>query len=150
MATALSRTFEADPDRMWGAVIKIANASGYTIKETNAAAKQLVYKASGGGWAWGQIVTVSVTGVDETETVVTVRAQAEGQATLTEGGQQRKLIGFLFDKLEEKFPLSENQKQIANAPGTSGCFGMAFLLVSAAGCIGLTAAAFLVAIISHS
>lgn len=132
MATAQSKTFQADPDKVWGAVVKIANGAGYTIKETNAAAKQIVYKASGGGFAWGQLVTVSVSGVEDDETIVTVRAEAEGQATLTEGGQQRKLISFMFGQLEEKFPVSENQKQIANAPGTSGCMGMVLLLLTGA------------------
>lgn len=80
--------------------------------------------------------------VEENETIVNVRAEAEGQATLSEGGQQRKLIAFLFDKLEETFPLSANQKQIANAPGTSGCFGMV-MLVTAAG-IAFTLGTFVV------
>jgi hypothetical protein len=86
---------------------------------------------------------VSVSGVEDNETIVTVRADAEGQATLTEGGQQRKLIAFLFDKLEEIFPLSANQKQIANAPGTSGCFGILLLLVTAASCIAFSVGTFL-------
>ena len=136
MSIVQSKTFEADPDKVWVAVIRIAKGAGYTIRETNARAKQLVYQASGGVLAWSQLVTVSVSGVEEHETIVSVRAEAKWHGTLLEGGQQRRLIAFFFDKLEEvlkeKPPLSADQKQFANAPGTSGCFGMVMLLVTVA------------------
>ena len=79
-----------------------------------------------------------MSGVEENETIVTVRAEAKGKSIIGEGGQQRKLIAFLFDQLEEKFPLAANQKQIANAPVTSGCFGMLLLILTAAAGMAFT------------
>jgi hypothetical protein len=106
-------------------------AAGYPVAKTDQGAKQIVYQASGGGFAWAQNVQVSVTGVDDYESMVSVFVEAAGQATLTEGGQQRKLIAFVVDELSKKFPLCDHQPQSA-APGTSGCFGVAVLMLSAA------------------
>ena len=131
MATSQCVTFKADPDAVWGAVVKLVTGAGYAVAKTDQAAKQIVYQASGGAFAWAQDVQVSITGVDEGETMVTVLAEAAGQAALTEGGQQRKLIKFVIDELNKKFPLADNQPQPVNAPGTSGCFGMLFLIIGA-------------------
>jgi hypothetical protein len=49
MATSQSVTFKADPDKIWGAVVKLVTSAGYAIAETNQAAKQIIYRASGGG-----------------------------------------------------------------------------------------------------
>jgi hypothetical protein len=138
MATSQSVTFKADPDKVWGAVMKLVTSPGYAIAETNQAAKQIVYQASGGGWAWAQYVQVSVTGVDEGETMVTVLAEAAGQATLTEGGQQQKLIKFVIGELSKKFQLAENQRRPVHAPGTSGCAGLILVLVGGSGVAALT------------
>jgi hypothetical protein len=137
MATTQSKSFQAPPEQVWAAVIKLVTSAGYSVTETNAAARQIVYRASGGGWAWAQSVKVSVAGVAENETLVTVHAEAAEQVTLTEGGQQRKLIAFVFDALQRQFPLAAGQQNIADAPGTSGCFGGVLLLVA-----GMSAAAF--------
>jgi hypothetical protein len=128
MATSESVTFKAESDKVWSTVVKLVTGAGYAVAKTDQAAKQIVYQASGGGWAWAQNVQVSVTSLDEGETLVTVLAKSAGQATLTEGGQQRKLIAFVIDELSKKFPLVENQSQPVNAPGTSGCFGMILLI----------------------
>jgi len=136
MSTSSSVSFKAGPDKVWGSVIKLITSANYTITKTDQGAKQIVYQASGGGWAWKQEVQVSVTGIDEDETMVTVLAQATGQSTLTEGSQQRKLISFIIDSLSEKFEVAENQKSLSNVPGTSGCFGlMMLILLSAAGIV---------------
>jgi hypothetical protein len=133
MAKSQSVTFEAEADKVWGAVVKLVNAAGYAVSETNSAARQIKYSASGGGWAWGQLVTISVTGIEDNETMVTVKAESSGQASLTEGGQQSKLIQFVIDKLTEKFPVSEKQaKAVSGAPGTTGCASMVFLLAGTA------------------
>ena len=132
MATSHSVSFKASADKVWGAVVKLVTAAGYPVARTDQGAKQIVYQASGGGFAWDQNVQVSVTGVDEDETMVSILVEAAGQQTLTEGGQQRKLISFVVDELSKKFPLSDHQPQSAAAPGTSGCVGVALLLVSAA------------------
>jgi hypothetical protein len=129
MATSQSVTFKADTDNVWGAVVKLITGAGYAIAKTDQAAKQIIYQASGGGLAWRQNVQVSVTGVHEGETIVTVLAEAAGQATFTEGGQQRKLIQFVLDELAKKFEMAEHQHQPVNAPGTSGCVGMVLLLL---------------------
>jgi len=145
MAKSQSATFHADADRIWGAVVKLVSAAGYAVSETNVAAKQIKYEASGGGWAWAQRVTISVTGVGDNETMVTVKAAVAGQATLTEGGQQSKLIKFVIDKLAESFPLSENQATpIMDAPGTSGCLGMVLVLMCTGLSLCVTLAALLV------
>ena len=69
-------------------------------------------------------MTVSVTGVEDNETLVTVKAEPAGQAALTEGGQQSKLISFVIDKLTEKFPLSENQaKPVSGRPVHRAAWG---------------------------
>jgi hypothetical protein len=60
--------------------VKLVTGSGYAIAKTDQAAKQIVYQASGGGWAWAEDVQVNVTGVDEGETTVRVLAEAAGQA----------------------------------------------------------------------
>ena len=135
MATSQTVTFKADPDKVWGAVVKLVTGAGYAVAQTNQAAKQIVYQASGGGWAWAQNVQVSITGVDDGETMVTVLAEAAGQASLTEGGQQRKLIAFVLDELPSKFERADHQHQPVNAPGTSGCAGMVLLIAGA----GITA-----------
>jgi hypothetical protein len=133
VAKSQSVTVEAEAEKVWGAVVKLVNAAGYAVSETNSAARQIKYSASGGGWAWGQVVTISVTGIEDNETMVTVKAESGGQASLTEGGQQGKLIQFVIDKLTEKFPVSEQQaKAVSGAPGTSGCAGMVFLLAGTA------------------
>jgi hypothetical protein len=132
LATSHSVSFKAPPDKVWGAVVKTVTAAGYPVAKTDQGARQIIYQASGGGFAWAQNVQVSVTGVDDDETMVSVLVQAAGQQTLTEGSQQRKLISFVVDELSRKFPLSDHQPQTASAPGTSGCFGVAFLLASAA------------------
>ncbi|NBR06328.1 MAG: hypothetical protein EBT92_11205 [Planctomycetes bacterium] len=138
MSTSSSVSFKASPDKVWGAVVKLITSANYTITKTDQGARQIVYQASGGGWAWKQSVQVSVTGIDEDETMVTVMAQAAGQSTLTEGGQQRKLINFIIDSLCEKFQLAENQKSLNNVPGTSGCFGLIMLiLLGAAGIVAV-------------
>jgi hypothetical protein len=132
MAKSQSVTFEAEANKVWGAVVKLVTAAGYAVSETNTAAKQIKYSASGGGWAWAQLVTISVTGVEDNETIVTVKAESAGQASLTEGGQQSKLISFALDKLTEKFPVSENQTKATSGapgtPGTNGCAGLVLLL----------------------
>lgn len=130
MAMAHSVTYGADSTKLWGAIVKIVSSAGYTIAETNEATKQLVYKASGGGFAGAQLVTVSASKVEENETIVTVLCEAERHATLMEGGQQQKLIEFMFDQLGQQFPRAANQPQIANAPGTAGCFGMLLFLLA--------------------
>lgn len=123
MAVSESMTFEAEADRVWVTLVRLVNSAGYAVSEINAAAKQIKYQATGGGWAWAQLVTVSITGLENNETLVTVKAEAVGQATLTQGGQQRKLVEFIFIKLNEKFPLSQSQTErvTTGAPGTSGC-----------------------------
>jgi len=40
MAKSQSVTFQAEPDKVWGAVVKLVNAAGYAVSETNAAAKK--------------------------------------------------------------------------------------------------------------
>lgn len=132
MATSHSVSFKAPADKVWGAVVKLVTAAGYPVAKTDQGAKQIIYQASGGGFAWAQNVQVSVTGVDDDETMVSILVEAAGQQTLTEGGQQRKLISFVVEELSKKFPLSDHQPQAASAPGTDGCFGVALLLVSAA------------------
>src|SRR5579884_1461375 len=97
MAMAQSKTFQAGADQVWGFILKTIHGAGYVIAETDTAARRVFYKAGGGGFAWAQLVTVTVSGVAEEETIVTVRAEAEEQPTLTEGGQQRRLIQFIFD-----------------------------------------------------
>lgn len=129
MSTSSSVSFKAGPDQVWGAVIKLITSANYTITKTDQGARQIVYQASGGAWAWKQSVHVSVTGIDEDETMVTVMAQSTGQSTLTEGGQQRKLISFIIDSLKDKFPIAQNQKPLSNVPGTSGCFGLIMLIL---------------------
>jgi len=124
MATSHSVSYKASADKVWGALVKVVTAAGYPVARTDQGAKQIIYQASGGGFAWAQNVQVSVTGVDDEETMVSILVQAAGQQTLTEGGQQRKLISFVVDELSKKFPLSDHQPQIATAPGTSGCFGV--------------------------
>ncbi|MCZ2340764.1 MAG: hypothetical protein LC104_03085 [Bacteroidales bacterium] len=143
MATSQTVTYKADPDEIWRAVVKLVTRAGYAIAQTNQAAKQIVYQASGGGWAWAQNVQVSITSVDDDETMVTVLAEAAGQATFTEGGQQRKLIVFVLDELDKMFERAVHQHQPVNAPGTSGCAGM-MLLLSGAGITGLVVATQLV------
>jgi hypothetical protein len=118
MATTQSKTFQATPDQVWVAVVKLVRRAGYSIKETNAAARQLVYQASGGGWAWAQNVKVSVVGVDEGETLVTVLAEAAEKGTLTEGPQQQKLVAFVFDALKKQFSPVVERGQHAEAPGS--------------------------------
>jgi hypothetical protein len=143
MATSQSVTFQAAPGQVWPAVVKIINGAGYAVSETNAAAMQIKYKASGGGWAWGQLVTVSVAGVGDNETMVSVTAEAEGQATLTEGGQQRKLVRFIIDNLAKALPMAANQPTAVGAPGTSGCFGMLLFLIECSLCTCVAVSALL-------
>lgn len=116
------------PDKVWGAVVKLVAGAGYPVAKTDQAAKQIVYQASGGGFAWAQNVQVSVTGVDENETMVSLLVESAGQSTLTEGGQQRKLISFVVEELSKTFTLSKHQPKTAAAPGTSGCMGVSMLL----------------------
>ena len=132
MATSHSVAYKAPSDKVWGSIVKLVAASGYSVVKTDQGAKQIVYQASGGGFAWAQNVQVSVTGVDDEETLVSILVEAAGQETLTEGGQQRKLISFVVDELGKKFPFAEHQPQATAAPGTSGCAGMALLLICGA------------------
>jgi hypothetical protein len=41
----------------------------------------------------------------------------------------RSAISGVFDKLQQKFQLTAKQPAIANAPGTSGCFGAVVLVL---------------------
>jgi hypothetical protein len=124
--------FNAPADKVWGTLIKVVTAARYPIAKTDQAAKQIVYQASGGAFAWAQNVQVSVTEIEDDETMVSIVAEAAGQSTLTEGAQQQKLIAFIVEELSKKFPLAEHQPQTA-APGTSGCAGVMLLLISGLG-----------------
>lgn len=66
--------------------------------------------------------------------MVTVKAEASGQATLTEGGQQRKLINYILENLANKFQVIEDQAEPSGAPGTGGCFGFFLLIISSLSC----------------
>jgi hypothetical protein len=123
MATSHSAMLNAPADKVWGTLIKVVTAAGYPIAKTDQAAKQLVYQASGGAFAWAQNVQVSVTEIEDDETMVSILVEAAGQSTVTEGAQQQKLIAFIVEELSKKFPLAEHQPQAAAAPGTSGCAG---------------------------
>lgn len=133
MASSQAVTFKAEPDRVWGAVLKIVSAAGYTITETNAAARQIKYDASGDAWAWAQTVTVSVAGITDNETLVTVNVEAKDNWSLTEGSRQRQLIKHILDELSTQFPAVAVQPQQAGTPNTSGCFGLLLLLIGVAG-----------------
>ena len=133
MATSHSVMLNAPADKVWGTLIKVVTAAGYPIAKTDQAAKQIVYQASGGAFAWAQNVQVSVTEIEYDETMVSILAEAAGQSTLTEGAQQQKLIAFIVAELSKKFPLAEHQPQAAAAPGTSGCAGVVLLLISGIG-----------------
>lgn len=132
MATSHSVSYRAPADQVWAAVVRLVTAAGYPVARTDQAAKQIIYQASGGGFALAQNVQISVTGVEDDETMVSILVQAAGQQTLTEGGQQRKLISFVVDELSQKFPLVTQQPQVNPAPGTSGCVGIAVLVIVAA------------------
>ena len=141
MATSKSVTFKAEADKVWGAVVKLVTGAGYAVASTDQAAKQIVYRASGGVSTWEQSVQVSVTGVDECETTVIVLAEADEDSndtvhaalmTLNEGRQQRKLVEFVLDELSKKFELAETQPQVMTAPGTSGCAVMVLVLTCVA------------------
>src|SRR4051812_7725253 len=106
MATTNSVTFRADANKVWRAVLRIINEGGYALTETNAAAKQLRYDASGGPFAWGQTVTVSVAEVGDEETMVTVQVRAGGTEGFLDWRQQKKLIEFVVEELKERFPLA--------------------------------------------
>jgi hypothetical protein len=41
----------------------------------------------------------------------------------------RSAISGVFDKLQQKFQLAAKQPAIANAPGTSGCFGVVLVML---------------------
>ena len=133
MATSHSVMFNAPADKVWGTLIKVVTAAGYPIAKTDQAAKQIIYQASGGAFAWAQNVQVSVTQIEDDETMVSILAEAAGQSTMTEGAQQQKLIAFIVEELSKKFPLAEHQPQTAAAPGTSGCAGVVLLLISGIG-----------------
>jgi hypothetical protein len=64
--------------------------------------------------------------------MVTVTDRAAGAATLAQGGQQRKLVGFVLTELGKTFPVVEGQPASSTAPGTSGCLGGVVLLVAGA------------------
>ena len=132
MATSHSVSYRAPADQVWGAVVRVVTAAGYPVARTDQAAKQIIYQASGGGFAWAQNVQISVTGVEAEETMVNILVQAAGQQTLTEVGQQRKLISFVVDELSKKFSLVTRQPQVEPAPGTSGCVGIAVLVIAVA------------------
>ena len=123
MSTQLSNIYKANIDAIWKEVILIVNGSGYQIIQTNEASKSLSYRAGGGGWAWAQDVTIDLSKVEEGKTLVSFFVEAAGTATLTEGGQQKKLINFMVDQLSEKFQIDTMAQapRIANAPG-AGCF----------------------------
>lgn len=125
MGMSATKTYLAAVDEIWGTVLKIVSESGYPIARTDQAAKQIVYRASGGGWAWEQEVTVSMSGVGDGKTLVTVFVQSAGQATFTEGGQQSKLINFMLDELGKSFRLDATPIQKTTAPGTPGNSGCA-------------------------
>ena len=110
MATSHSVSYRAPADQVWAAVVRLVTAAGYPVARTDQAAKQIIYQASGGGFALAQNVQISVTGVEDDETMVSILVQAAGQQTLTEGGQQRKLISFVVDEL--------SQKRVQLGPGT--------------------------------
>lgn len=119
MAVAHSATFRAGPDRVWGVVLKVVTSAGYTVAETDNAAKRLAYVAGGGAFAFSQVVVVTVTGVGDDESLVTARAEAETYGTLMEAHQQRNLVEFLFEQLQAQLPLAAGQP--TNAPGAEGC-----------------------------
>jgi hypothetical protein len=122
MATTQSKTFQAAPDQVWVAVVKLITSAGYPVKETNAAARQLVYQASGGGWAWAQSVKVSVVGVAEGETLVTVNAEAAGQETLTEGPSSGSSSLSFSTTSSNSFPsppVSRTTRMLLAQPGAS-------------------------------
>jgi hypothetical protein len=110
-------------DRVWSSTVRLITGAGYLVVETNAGAKQIRYKATGGAFAWPQLVTVSVAPVDANEALVTVAVGAESLPSLTEGGAQRELISFVFDKLAESY-------QVENKPSQSDSGALAsFFLV---------------------
>lgn len=143
MATSGSVTLAADSNKVWGAVVRLVNAANYPIIETDQAAKQIIYRASGGGWAWAQNVQVSVTDLGEEECLVTVIAESAGQASLTEGGQQRKLVQFVIEELSKKFPLAAQQSQPVQAPGAGGCLVLLACLAGGIGVLSIVLAAVL-------
>ena len=138
MSTSSSVSFKAASDKVWGAVIKLITSANYAITKTDQGAKQIVFQASGGVWAYKQSVQVSVTGIDEDETMVTTEVHATYLPTLTQGGQQRKLINFIIDSLRKKFQLADNQKSLSYGAGASEFFGWIIItLISTAGFVGL-------------
>src|SRR5436305_2083005 len=105
MAVSNTATFRAAPDAVWRAVLKLVREAGYPLTRTDQAARQVGYQASGGAFAGAQQVEVSVCEAGEEETMVTVTAQAAGAGTLAQGGQQRKLVGFVLTELGKSFPV---------------------------------------------
>jgi hypothetical protein len=132
MAISTTATFRAAPDAVWRAVLQLVREAGYPVTGTNQAARQIQYQASGGAFAWTQEVEVSICEAGDGETMLTVTAKAAGAATLAQGGQQRKLVGFVLTELGKKFPLVEGEVSSVKAPGTSGCLGGVVLLVAGA------------------
>lgn len=130
MAVSQSATFAAEPDKVWGTVVKLVTGAGYAVVKTDRAAMHLVYQAKGGAWAWAQNVHVSVSSVDEGETMVTVFAEAAGEFSFTEGALQRKLIGWVIDELSDRFDMIAMKRPKAAAPGTSGCAGFILLFAT--------------------
>ncbi len=129
MATSNSVIYNADPDKVWGTVVKLVTTAGYAVVKTDQAAKQIVYQIPASGINWAQSIMISVTGVDANETMVTVLAESV-QFSWTEASKQKELIEYVVGELNKRFPVAPTQPQM-NAPGTtSGCMVAFSLLLS--------------------
>lgn len=131
MATAKSASFLANSNDVWEAVIDIVISAGYTVLETDAAAKKIRYSAKVNSLTTvAQIVQVSVVGAAD-KALVSLNVNST-QFYLLEGPLQKKLVQYVMSELGKRFTLAA-QKSDSNAPGTgSGCMGMVLLLVGAA------------------
>jgi hypothetical protein len=128
MPTSQTVIYKAEPDKVWGAVVKLVTTAGYAVVKTDQAARQIVYQVPAKGINWAQNVMISVTGVEADETLVTVLAESV-QFSYAEGSKQRELVGFIVTELDKKFPKAPVQPAM-NAPGTSsGCL-VALLIIT--------------------
>ena len=76
--------------------------SAYAVTNVDQNARSLTFEASGGLWAWAQVVSVSITGLGDEETLVNATVAAKGLATFTEGGRQKALLKEFFSQLERE------------------------------------------------
>ena len=147
MATAQSLTFQTDKDTLFAVAIHTVRDAGYTISETDDAARKIVYYADQPGnfmVAGNRFeVTITVSGASQVAAQTALLSIKAVGITVTNNGIaiqddkfENELLNFVTNELKRQYPIVASQTTIANAPGAGVNRGGCLVLM---GTLGLLA-----------